>query len=96
MTPAKQVTFSEKIEKTQLGLKGLQTVVYCDKCRKIDATKEDITGDQYSFLKTAQKIIKEINGDYIQKKYKLKPGKEFGKKLHEERVKWFKKNIDRI
>ena len=38
-------------------------------------------------------MLKTIDGEYIKKKFNLKPGKEFGKKLHEERVKWLKNNI---
>ena len=38
-------------------------------------------------------MLKSIDGEYIINKYGLKPGIEFGKKLHEERVKWMKKNI---
>lgn len=31
MTPEKQVSFIERVEKSVLGLHGLQIVVYCDK-----------------------------------------------------------------
>jgi len=93
MTIAKKVTFIEKIDKTNLGLKGLQTVVYCDRSRSIDATKEEIKDEQYNFYNLGRKMLKEIDGEYIINKYNLKPGIEFGKKLHEERVKWMKKNI---
>ena len=33
MTPEKQVSFIERVEKSVLGLHGLQIVVYCDKNR---------------------------------------------------------------
>lgn len=92
MTIAKKVTFIEKIDKTNLGLKGLQIVVYCDRSRNIDASKEEIKEEKYDFYKIGRKMLKEIDGDYIIKKYKIKPGIELGKKLHEERVKWLKAN----
>lgn len=94
MTIAKKVTFIEKIDKSSLGLKGLQTVVYCDKSRGTYTSKEEIKDEKYNFYKIGNKMLKTINGDYIINKYNLKPGIEFGRKLHEERVKWLKNNID--
>ena len=43
-----------------------------------------------------EKITNDVSSlcDLVNKKYNLKPGIEFGKKLHEERVKWLKNNID--
>lgn len=93
MTVAKKVSFIEKIDKSQLGLKGLQIVVYCDRSREIDASKDEIKDERYNFYTIGTKMLKAIDGDYIIDKYKLKPGIEFGKKLHEERVKWLKENI---
>lgn len=71
----------------------MQIVVYCDRSRNIDATKEEIKDKQYDFYSIGKKMLTEIDGEYIIKKYSLKPGIEFGKKLHEERVKWLKNNI---
>lgn len=96
MTIPKKVTFIEKIDKTQLGLNGLQTVVYCDKSRLINGTKDDIINEKYNFCKIGHKLLKVIDGEFINNKYNLEPGKEFGKKLHEERVKWLKHNINKI
>ena len=93
MTVAKKVSFIEKIDKTTLGLKGLQIVVYCDRSRNTDSSKEEIKDEQYNFCKIGTKMLKEIDGEYIINKYYLKPGIEFGKKLHEERVKWLKNNL---
>ncbi len=93
MTIAKKVSFIERVDKTQLGLKGLQTVVYCDRSREIDASKEEIKEERYNFYGIGTKMLKAIDGDYIIKKYNLKPGIELGKKLHEERVKWLKENM---
>lgn len=96
MTVAKKVTFIEKVDKSQLGLNGLQAVVYCDRSRNIDATKEEIIDNELNFCKVGHKVLKAIDGDYIQNKYKLTPGIEFGKRLHAERVKWLKNNINKI
>ena len=93
MTPAKKVSFIERVDKSGLGLRGLQLVVYCDRCRSFEAEKEDIIDKQYDFTTIGRKMIKAINGEYIQEKYGIKPGIEFGHKLHEERVKWLKNNI---
>ena len=94
MTIAKKVSFIEKIDKSSLGLKGLQIVVYSDRCRNADSSKEEIKDEKYDFYKIGNKMLKTIDGEYIKKKFNLKPGIEFGKKLHEERVKWLKNNID--
>lgn len=96
MTVAKKVSFIEKIDKSQLGLNGLQTVVYCDRSRNIEATKEEIIDEQYNFIKMGHKVLKSVDGEFIQKKYGLKPGKEFGQRLHAERVKWLKNNINKF
>lgn len=96
MTVAKKVSFIEKIDKSQLGLNGLQTVVYCDRSRNIDATKDEIIDEQYNFIKMGHKVLKAVDGEFIQKKYGLMPGKEFGQRLHAERVKWLKNNINKF
>lgn len=93
MTIAKKVSFIEKIDKSSLGLKGLQIVVYSDRCRNADSSKEEVKDEKYDFYKIGNKMLKTIDGEYIKKKFNLKPGIEFGKKLHEERVKWLKNNI---
>jgi len=86
MKPSKKVEFIERVNKSVLGLDGLQIVVISDKTsggRQMD--KEDI-----SFEEIGQKCLNEINGKYIQNKYGLEPGIEFGNKLHEERIKWMR------
>lgn len=93
MTIAKKVSFLEKIDKTNLGLKGLQIVVYCDRSRNINASKEEIKDEQYDFYSIGRKMVKEIDGEYMMSKYGIKPGIELRKKLHEERVKWMKNNM---
>jgi len=86
MKPSKKVEFIERVDKSLLGLDGLQIVVISDKTsggRQMD--KQDI-----SFETMGKKCLNEINGEYIQKKYGLEPGIEFGNKLHEERIKWMR------
>lgn len=94
MTIAKKVSFIERIDKSNLGLDGLQAVVYADRCREIDnPEKIDIVNKDLNFSTIGKKMLKTIDGDYIQEQFGIKPGIELGKKLHEERVKWLKNNI---
>jgi len=86
MKPSTKVEFIERVDKTLLGLDGLQIVVICDKTSGgRESNKEDI-----SFEEIGRKCLNEIDGKYIQNKYNLEPGIEFGNKLHEERIKWMK------
>ena len=57
----------------------MQIVVYCDRSRTIDITKEEIKDKKYDFYTIGKEMLKNINGEYIIKKYNLKPGIEFGK-----------------
>ena len=86
MKPSKKVEFIERVDKSLLGLDGLQVVVISDKTSGGRENNED----DINFEEIGQKCLSEINGEYIEKKYKLKPGIEFGNKLHEERIKWMK------
>ena len=88
MTDSKKVEFIERVSKSALGLEGLQIVVYCDKNRFGTLSKEE--KEQCTFLELGNKMLTEINGEYIKEKYNIKSGIEFGNKLHEERVKWMK------
>ena len=84
MKPAKKVEFIERVDKSLLGLDGLQIVVICDKTSGgRTANKEEINFESIGTL-----CLKEINGEYIKNKYGLNPGIQFGNKLHEERIKW--------
>ena len=89
MTAAKQVEFIERVSKSILGLEGLQIVVYCDRNRFGTLSEEE--KKQCSFLELGNKLLSEINGEHIKEKYNIKNGKEFGNRLHEERVKYLKK-----
>ena len=88
MTPEKQVSFTERVSKSVLGLHGLQIVVYCDKNRIGTLSKEQ--KEKCTFEKIGQELLNKIDGEYIKEKYKNIQGKEFGEKLHQERVKWLK------
>lgn len=91
MTVSKKVSFLERIDKSKLGLDGLQKVVYSDRARH---NEENIENKEYEFVKLGKKMLTEINGEYIREKYpNLKQGKEFGLKLHDERVKWMKEEL---
>ncbi len=89
MTAAKQVEFIERVSKSILGLEGLQIVVYCDRNRFGTLSEEE--KKQCSFLELGNKLLSEINGEHIKEKYNIKNGKEFGNRLHEERVKYLNK-----
>ena len=86
MKPSTKVEFIERVSKSLLGLDGLQIIVICDKT----SGGRDNNKDEISFEDIGKKCLNEIDGEYIQNKYGLKPGIEFGKKMHEERIKWMK------
>jgi len=83
MTPAKKVSFIERVAKSKLGLHGLQIVVIADKCSTRNTKLEDI-----EFEKIGEECLTKINGKYIKEKYGIKEGIKFKDKLHEERVNW--------
>lgn len=92
MTIPKKVTFIERIDKSKLGLEGLQKVVYSDRARH---NEQNIENEEYNFVEIGKRMLEEIDGEYLRKKYnnlKLE-GKEFGSKLHEERIKWMKEEL---
>lgn len=91
MTDAKKVEFIERVSKSVLGLEGLQIVVYCDRNRRGSLSDEE--KKQCTFLELGNRMLSEINGEYIKEKYDIQNGIEFGNKLHEERVKWMKNEI---
>ena len=79
MTPAKKVDFLERVNKSILGLEGLQIIVKADKNEKIK---------EFAFLKT--EVLDKINGDYIKQKYSIKEGVKLKEKLRQERIKKMK------
>ena len=46
--------------------------------------------EKCTFLEIGNKLLSEIDGDYIKQKYNIESGIEFGKRLHEERVRAIK------
>ncbi len=80
MTPAKKVDFLERVNKSILGLEGLQIVVNADKNSK--------QGKDFAYLKN--EILDKINGEYIKEKYGIKEGIQLKEKLREERIKKIK------
>lgn len=87
--PSKKVEFIERVDKSILGLDGLQIVVTSDKT----SGDRNNNANEINFEKIGKECINKINGEYIQNKYKLKPGIQFGNKLHEERIKWMKEKL---
>lgn len=84
MKSAKKVDFIERVDKTLLGLDGMQIIVVSDKTSGgRPQSKEDV-----NFEIIGKQCLNEINGDYIKNKYGLEPGIELGNKLREERIKW--------
>ena len=92
MKPSKKVEFIERVDKTLLGLDGLQIVVISDKTSGGRPTEKEYI----NFEELGNKCLNEINGQYIKNKYGLEPGIEFGNKLHEERVEWMSDYISTI
>lgn len=86
MKPSTKVEFIERVDKSLLGLDGLQIVVICDKT----SGGRPSNNDDISFQNIGKKCLNEINGEYIKNKYGLNPGIQFGNKLHEERIRWMK------
>ena len=76
MTNAKKVDFLDRVNKSILGLEGLQIVVNADK----NKTHEE------QFVDLKEQILEEINGDYIKNKYNLNQGIEIKEKLRQERI----------
>lgn len=90
MTSKKQVDFIERVDKTVLGLDGLEVVVESDRnCRGTKTEKVE-------FAKLGKKVLKNINGTDIMKKYNLSSGIKLKEKLHEERVKYLKEIKENI
>jgi len=87
MKASKQVDFIEKIDKSYLGLDGLQIVVNCDRARGIEEQKEE-----YQFENIGRMCLEKIKAQDIKNKYKIEEGIILGKKIREERILWIKNN----
>ena len=84
MREAKKVDFLERINKSILGLDGLQIVVIADKF----GNKAEI--ETINFEKIGRQMLEEIDGEKIKKKYGIAEGLDLKEKLREERIKWIK------
>lgn len=89
MKSSTKVEFIERVDKSLLGLDGLQIVVISDKT----SGGRNYNEEEIQFEKIGKQCLKEIDGKYIQNKYGLKSGIEFGNKLHEERIIWMKSKL---
>lgn len=89
MTAPKQVDFITRVNKSLLGLEGLKIVVICDKWRNNMPT--DIEFDEIG-----KKCISQINGKYIEEKYKIENREQVGELLRKERIEWIKNIKKRI
>lgn len=92
MTAKKQVELIESVGKSMLGLEGLKIVVACDKSRHQENLQD--TFEQIEFARLGAECLQQITGNKIQKQYPNLIGKQFGEKLHQERINWIK-SIDR-
>ena len=91
MSPRKQVDFIDKVDRSVLGLDGMQIVVYSDRCRLCEPG--ELEDEEYNFKDIGKKLLREVDGEFIKQKYDIKEVIEFKEKLHQERVKWMKENI---
>lgn len=84
MTPAKQVDFITRVNKSMLGLDGMKIVVMCDRWREKEPPKDikfDIIGNE---------ILRKINGNYIKQNYDIKDEKQIGELLRNKRIELIK------
>lgn len=85
MKPSKKVEFIERVDKSILGLEGLQIIVIADKT----SGGRDYDINNIDFVKLGKECLNTINGKYIQNKYNLS-GIKLKEKLHQERINWIK------
>lgn len=86
MKPAKQVELIEKLDRSILGIDGMQIIVNSDNTNR--QKNED-----NQFEKLGYNMMNEINGEYICSKYKELKEIEIKIKLKEERIKWIKNKL---
>lgn len=88
MTPAKQVDFITRVEKSKLGLEGLEIVVKCDKYK--GGSLEELKNKQL-FARIGKECIRNVTGKEIVKKNKELKGKKVGEQIRKERIEWIKR-----
>lgn len=81
MKPRKQVELLEALQKSMLGLDGMEIVVLSDSRRKIN------------FVELGTQMLKEINGNMLKEKYGLEEGIRLKNRLTEERAIWIKNKL---
>jgi len=86
MRSSKQVEFIERVDRSYLGLDGLQIVVYCDKLSSRNVDKGSI-----EFAKIGKKCLEAVDGKFVRDKYNIAESREFGALLRSERIAWMKK-----
>lgn len=85
MKPAKKVDLITLASKSILGLEGLAIIVKSDKLGR----------GNVDFDKIGNRCLKEIDGEYIIKKYGKQTGIKMGELLRKERISWMKKVDER-
>lgn len=87
MRPATKVDFITRVDKSILGLDGLEIVVKADRTRgDEDKTKEEI------FTKIGKECLTQVTAKQIQEKYSIKEGIQVGELLKKERIEWMKRH----
>ena len=88
MTPNKQVEFFEHIDKTQLGLEGLEIIVESDRnCRGTRI-------DKVRFANLGKQVLTKVNGETVMKKYNIPSNEKLKERIHQERIAYLKKLYD--
>ena len=95
MSIPKQVDFITRIDKSILGLKGLEIIVVADRMgRKKELKIEqqvEIPSD-IAFADMAKKCITEVNGKLVKEKYKIEEDSQIAEKIRIERINYLKQN----
>ena len=88
MTPNKQVEFFERIDKTQLGLEGLEIIVESDRnCRGTRI-------DKVRFANLGKQVLTKVKGETVMKKYNIPSNEKLKERIHQERIAYLKKLYD--
>jgi len=88
MSIPKKVDFITRVDKSILGLDGMEIIVKCDRNRWGEFPKDIV------FAKIGKEMIKIINGKYIKEKYNIIDEKIVGDLIRQERIKWYKENVE--
>lgn len=86
MKPATKVDFLERVNKSTLGLEGLQIIVWADQANGRRQEKE------HDFAYLGKQMLTKVTGKQIKQNHESLTGPAFKAKLREERIKWIKLN----